>query len=160
MERVRTYRCTGWHPRAAYTISGEESQDLTIMSTAHRSSCQQKALHTYLPYAWSKLNHHQHRYLSGHSSPDFSCKGTREYMHGMSRFLPTSGTLVDRGFMVHAPYASANEGHAAIRSHLAHCMLLTERLRDFDLQILWGLPAGCVIASHCPSCFCTYILYE
>ena len=66
----------------------------------------------------------------------------------MCRFLATSGTLVDRGFVVHAPYASANEDHAAIRSHLARCMLLTGKLREFDLQILWGLPAGCVIASR------------
>ena len=52
---------------------------------------------------------------------------THEYMQSMCRLLATSGTLVDRGFVVHAPYASANEDHAAIRSHLAHCMLLTKK---------------------------------
>ena len=60
---------------------------------------------------------------------------THEYMQSMCRLLATSGTLVDRGFVVHAPYASANEDHAAIRSHLAHCMLLTkknERVRSPD----------------------------
>ena len=38
-------------------------------------------------------------------------------------------------------------------------MLPTQRLGGFDLQIPWGLPAGCVIASHCvrPASARTYI---
>ena len=53
---------------------------------------------TCLPWAWSELKHHQHHpYLCSQSSPDLRCMGTHEYRQSMSRFLPTSGTLVDRG---------------------------------------------------------------
>ena len=131
-EYARTLVQAGiFQPRAAYTISGEESQDLTTMSVLQRH--QKSALHA---YAWSKLNHHHHhQYLCGHSSPDLSCMGTHEYMQSMSRFLPISGTLVDRGFVVPPQSASANEGHAAIKIsscsfHAPHRMI--EELRSVD----------------------------
>lgn len=69
--------------------------------------------------------------------------GTHEYMQSMStgRLLPTSGNS--------SRSVALNEGYAAIRSHPAHFIFRTKRLGGFDLQIPWGLPAGCVIASHC-----------